>query len=250
METFTGSLAGATTNPAPLITCYRPAPAQHNGHGLVIFPGGGYGALAPHEGKDYAEYFAAAGYTCFVVTYRLGTEGFRHPAMLEDALAAIGTVRARASEWGINPQRIGVMGSSAGGHLAAHSSTAYGRYPGGNSLRPDFTILCYPVIQVRGPYAHTGSRERLIGAEPSEELLAEVACVDAVTPQTPPCFLWHTVEDAAVPVENSIDFAQALRRNNVPFELHIYQKGRHGLGLNTELDWATNCLRWVRELFI
>lgn len=248
MEILTGSLAGALTNPAPALACYRPAPERHNGHGLVILPGGGYGMLAPHEGKGYADYFTEAGFTCFVVTYRLGTDGFRHPAMLEDALAAIGTVRARASEWGIDPQRIGVIGSSAGGHLAAHSSTAYHRYPAGDQVRPDFTILCYPVILMRGPHGHSGSRERLIGADPSETLLSEVACVDAVTPQTPPCFLWHTVEDAAVAVENSFEFAQALRRNNVPFELHIYQKGRHGLGLNADFDWASDCLRWVRGL--
>jgi len=242
-----GHLPNAFTAPAPSIECFLPVPERRNGISLIIFPGGGYGMLAGHEGKAYAEYFADAGITCFVVTYRLGADGFRHPAMLEDALAAIGTIRQRAAEWDIDPHKIGVMGSSAGGHLAAHSLVAYDRYASAVSLRPDFGILCYPVITMQGDYAHAGSRANLLGEEPNPALIDEVAVDRLVTSQTPPCFLWHTGEDAGVPVENSMIFATALRGNHVPFELHIYQKGRHGLGLQAEFPWAEECLRWIME---
>ncbi|MCB0061993.1 MAG: alpha/beta hydrolase [Caldilineaceae bacterium] len=244
---LTGTLPGATTNPAPPIECYLPPAAQRNGTGLIILPGGGYRMLAEHEGKGYADYFVQAGISCFVVTYRLGGNGHRHPAMLEDALAAVHTVRGRAAEWGIDPAKIGIMGSSAGGHLTAHTLVANSRYAENGSLRPDFGILCYPVIRMRGDFVHEGCRANLLGDNPSEALIDEVAVDALVTAETPPCFLWHTVEDAAVPVENSMIFAGQLRKHGVPFELHIYPKGRHGLGLNTELAWGEACLRWIRE---
>ena len=244
---FTGSLPSATTNPAPKIECYLPPVDQRNGIGLIILPGGGYRALAAHEGKGYADYFVQAGICCFVVTYRLGSDGHHHPAMLEDALAAIHTVRSRADEWGVDPTKIGLMGSSAGGHLTAHALVAHDRYRGEINLRADFGILCYPVIQMRGEFAHAGCRTNLLGDDPREALIDEVAVDALVTAETPPCFLWHTVEDASVPVENSLIFAGELRKQNVPFELHIYPKGRHGLGLNTELAWGEACLRWIRE---
>jgi acetyl esterase/lipase len=244
---LTGSLPRATTNPAPPIDAYLPPAEQRTGVGLVILPGGGYRALADHEGTGYADFFVQAGICCFVVTYRLGANGYRHPAMVEDALAAIHTVRSRAAEWGIDPGKIGLMGSSAGGHLTAHTLVGHGRYAADNALRPDFGILCYPVIRMRGDYVHEGCRTNLLGENPPEALVDEVAVDELVTAQTPPCFLWHTVEDAAVPVENSLIFADQLRQNNVPFELHIYPKGRHGLGLNTELAWGDACLRWIRE---
>lgn len=242
------TLPSSTTLAAPAIDYYLPNADQRNGIGLIIFPGGGYGALAEHEGKGYADYFVEAGICCFVVQYRLGTANFRHPAMLEDALAAIYTVRQRAGEWGIDPAKIGVMGSSAGGHLTAHTLVAYGHYASDISLRPDFGILCYPVIAMTGPYCHTGSRTNLLGEGATETLMMDVSPERLVTDQTPPCFLWHTVEDASVPVENSLRFASALRMNDVPFELHIYPKGRHGLGLNTNLGWASACLRWIDEV--
>lgn len=242
---ITSSLPQARTNPAPLIECYLPPAAQRKALGLIIFPGGGYGMLAEHEGRGYADYFVQAGISCFVVSYRLGTQGFRHPAMLEDALAAIYTVRQRAAEWGLDPARIGIMGSSAGGHLTAHTLVAHSRYAADGALRPAFGILCYPVILMSGPNCHTGSRANLLGADLAAERLAEVSPEQQITAQTPPCFLWHTVEDAAVPVENSLSLAAALRAQGVPFELHIYPQGRHGLGLNTELPWARDCLRWL-----
>lgn len=246
-EEITGMLPGATTDAAPAIACYLPPVAERNGVGLVILPGGGYRGLAEHEGKGYADFFVQAGICCFVVTYRLGSNGYRHPAMVEDALAAIHTVRSRAAEWGIDPGKIGLMGSSAGGHLTAHTLVAHKRYATDSSLRPDFGILCYPVIKMRGDFVHEGCRSNLLGETPSEALIDEVAVDELVTGDTPPCFLWHTVEDAAVPVENSMIFAAQLRKHGVPFELHIYPKGRHGLGLNTDLAWGTACLRWIQE---
>lgn len=246
MKTITGELPCGTTNPSPSIECWIPE-RNHRGIGIVIFPGGGYTMLAEHEGRGYAEHFSKAGVACFVVTYRLGSQGFKHPAMLEDALAAIGTVRSCASDFGVDPHKLGVMGSSAGGHLAAHSLVAWGRYEGGISLRPDFGILCYPVITSLGAHAHGGSMVNLTGDNPSEALLDELSCEKHVYADTPPCFIWHTGEDAGVPVENSMLFASALRRHGVPFELHVYAKGAHGLGLGSSFRWEVDCLRWLGE---
>jgi acetyl esterase/lipase len=218
-----------------------------SGVGIIIFPGGGYGGLAAHEGAGYAQFLCSAGVACFVVKYRLGPEGHRHPAMLEDALAAIATVRSRAKEFAINPAKLGVMGSSAGGHLAAHSLVAWQQYESRVSLRPSFGILCYPVIVSHGPHAHQGSIRNLAGEKPSPELLHELSCDKHVCAETPPCFLWHTAEDTAVPLENSTLFAAALRKHSIPFELHLYHKGRHGLGLGAPFDWSKECLRWIEE---
>ncbi len=236
-----------STRPKPTITCYLP---QHNplGIGLVILPGGGYNHLAEHEGKGYAEYFRNAGIACFVVSYRLGPAGFRHPAMLEDALEAMRRVRSAAHEYKLYPHRIGILGSSAGGHLAAHALTAWNNYESEVSLRPNFGILCYPVITSSPPHGHVGSMRQLVGDNPSTEALEILACETHVTPDTPPCFLWHTGEDTAVPLENSVMFAMALRRQGVPFELHLYQEGRHGMGLNAPFDWGGACLRWLNAL--
>ena len=236
------------TRPAPQIDTYKPAAEQHNGAALLIFPGGSYRMLAEHEGRGYAEFFASQGFTCFVVHYRLGAQGHRHPAMLEDALWAIGSVRSRAAEFGLDPQRIGVMGSSAGGHLAAHALVAHGDYASPISLRPDFGVLCYPVVTMLGEHAHAESRGNLLGEAPTDALLAEVSCERRVNADTPPCFLWHTVEDASVPVEHSLLFATALRRHAVPFELHVYEKGPHGMGLETDLPWGRECVRWLSGL--
>ena len=248
MKTITGRMKNASTNPCPRIECY-PAKSHRGGIGLVILPGGGYGSLAQHEGKGYADYFSGKGISCFVVTYRLGTHGHRHPAMLEDALAAVGTVRSRSSEFGINPRRIGIIGSSAGGHLAAHTLASFGHYHRLEKLRPDFGILCYPVIMMRGKHCHRGSRINLAGRKPSKKTMAEISCINQVSARTPPCFIWHTANDPVVPAENSLLFASALKKNGVPFELHVYRHGPHGLGFRTELPWGDECLRWLKELF-
>lgn len=244
---FVGMLPGAQTNPQPKIEAYLPAPAERTDVGLIILPGGGYRGLAEHEGKGYAEFYVKAGISCFVVTYRLGSNGYRHPAMLEDALAAIYTIRSRAEEWGINPNKLGLMGSSAGGHLTAHALVAHNHYQADVSLRADFGLLCYPVITMRGPYVHEGCRSNLLGESPTDALIDQAAVDELVSAETPSCFLWHTVEDASVPVENSMIFAGRLREFGVPFELHIYPKGRHGLGLNTDLAWGAASLRWMQE---
>src|SRR5207244_7355077 len=187
-----------------------------------------------HEGKGYAEWLATNGISCFVVKYRLGgPQGYRHPRMLEDAARAVRFVRSRAEEWKIDPKRVGIIGSSAGGHLA---STLLTHFDAGKpddadiierqSSRPDIGILCYPVITM-GEFTHQGSKNNLLGKDPSPELVRELSNELQVTKQTPPCFIFHTFEDPAVPVENTLQFAAALRKAGVPFDLHIYEHGAH-----------------------
>ncbi len=249
-------LLGSRPEDVPTLTWYPADPAKATGAGVVVFPGGGYRTLAPHEGVGYARWLAANGLHAFVVKYRLGSEGHRHPAMLQDGARAMRLVRAKAAEWGVDPERLGVMGSSAGGHLA---STVLTHFDGGDpshpdpvereSSRPDLGILCYPVISLGAEHGHAGSRENLLGENPTPELVGLLSNQKQVTADTPPCFLWHTWEDATVNVENSILFASALRQNGVRFELHIYEKGGHGLGLGGEARhrWSGNCLAWLAE---
>jgi acetyl esterase/lipase len=223
---------------------------------MLVLPGGGYGGLAGHEGRGYAEWLAANGVTAYVLKYRLGSAGYRHPVMLNDAARALRLIRSRARAEGLDPKRVGIIGSSAGGHLA---STLLTHFDAGvpdaadaverESSRPDLGILCYPVITM-GPFTHPGSKKNLLGEKPDPELVRLLSNELQVTPQTPPCFLWHTVEDQAVPVENTLLFASALRRAGVPMDLHLYEKGRHGLGLpapGREVPaWDVACLAWLR----
>lgn len=187
-DTLHGTLPGATTDPQPTIEVYKPDPAAANSRALVIFPGGGYGMLAEHEGKGYAEWYLKYGYTCFVVEYRLGSAGYRHPCMLEDAAAAVHTVRENASAFGICPEKIGVMGSSAGGHLAASLLVHAETFKEQVNCRPDFGILCYPVISFTEACAHIGSRNNLLGENASPELYEELSCEKQVNAQTPAAF--------------------------------------------------------------
>lgn len=237
----------------PTLTPYLPEPDKATGAAIVICPGGGYGGLAAHEGKDYARFMNEHGIAGFVLKYRLGSGGYRHPVMLQDAARAVRTVRARAGEWKLDPKRIGIMGSSAGGHLA---STLVTHFDAGKpdaadpieraSSRPDAGILCYPVITM-GKFTHQGSKRNLLGDDPAPELVRELSNELQVTKDTPPCFIWHTYEDAGVPVENSLQFADALRQAGVPFDLHIYQRGPHGLGLGTR-DWNPEKRHlWTRD---
>lgn len=221
---------------------------------MVIFPGGGYGGLAAHEGKGYADWLVTNGISCFIVKYRLGSAGYRHPSMLQDAARAVRLVRARAVEWKIDPKRVGVIGSSAGGHLASTLATHFDSgkadaadYIDRHSSRPDIAILCYPVISM-GSNTHAGSRKNLLGDKPDHELIKNLSNERQVTKETPPCFIWHTWEDNAVKVENSLEFASALQRAGVPFDLHVYQKGAHGIGLGKAEPhpWANDCLYWLR----
>lgn len=242
----------------PLLTPFLPDPAQRTGATIIVFPGGGYGFLAPHEGEGYARWLASHGITSYVLNYRVGPDGYKHPAMLHDAARAVRLARHLARAQGLDPARIGVIGSSAGGHLAATIVTQHdpGRADSADpiereSSRPDLGILCYPVVTLQPPHAHAGSRANLLGENPPADLVAALSAETRVTADTSPCFLWHTVEDSAVPVENSLLFAAALRRAGVPFALSIYENGAHGLGLGTPErpapPWATDLLHWLRE---
>jgi acetyl esterase/lipase len=253
---------GNSTNDIPTLTPYLPDAIPQGGTtgaAMVICPGGGYQHLAPHEGNDYALWLNQHGVTCFVLKYRLGLYGYRHPAMLEDAARAVRMVRAHAADWKIDPQRVGIMGSSAGGHLAATLMT---HFDSGNpnaadvierqSSRPDIGVLCYAVISM-GEFSDKGSRKNLLGNNPSPELVKLLSNELQVTTNTPPCFIWTTFEDKTVPMENSLMFAEALRKNHVPFDLHIYQKGAHGMGLGDRTPpfahphpWAADCLFWLK----
>lgn len=243
---------GEADKDIPTLTIFKPAEGTASGAAMVICPGGGYGGLAQHEGKDYAEWLAKHGVTSFVLKYRLGSAGYRHPRMLEDAARAVRTVRSRAGEWKVDPARIGIMGSSAGGHLA---STLLTHFDAGNqsaedpiekqSSRPDLGILCYPVITL-GERTHQGSKRNLLGEKPSDDLVKLLSNELQVTKETPPTFLWHTAEDTAVVPDNSMLFAAALQKHGVPYELHIYEKGRHGIGLADGHPWTEQCLRWLK----
>jgi acetyl esterase/lipase len=242
----------------PTLTPYLPAPDTSMGAAIVVCPGGGYGALAPHEGNDYALYLNQQGVTAFVLKYRLGSYGYRHPAMLQDAARAVRLVRARATEWKVDAKRVGIMGSSAGGHLA---STLLTHYDAGQpnaadaierqSSRPDVGILCYPVITML-EYTHEGSKKNLLGNNPAPELVKSLSNELQVTKDTPPCFVWHTWEDKAVKVENSFAFSYALQKAGVPFDFHVYQQGRHGIGLNDKPPfqhvhpWAHDLVFWLK----
>jgi acetyl esterase/lipase len=246
---------GKGENDIPTLTPFLPDAGRASGAAILVCPGGGYGGLAPHEGKDYALFLNQQGITAFVLKYRLGSHGYRHPAMLEDAARALRLVRARAGQWHVNPGQIGIMGSSAGGHLASTLLTHFdeGRTDAEDpvervSSRPDLGILCYAVISM-GPLTHQGSKQNLLGKNPDPALVKLLSNELQVTEKTPPCFIWHTWEDPVVKVENALEFAAALRRHGVPFDLHIYQKGRHGLGLADKPPFA-NAHPWSRDLIV
>lgn len=260
---WTGDAPGALGKDAkdiPTLTPYFAPQAKLTGASIIICPGGGYAALAPHEGFHYALWLNEQGITGFVLKYRLGSNGYRHPAMMQDVQRAIRYVRANAAKWGLDPDRIGVMGSSAGGHLA---STALTHFDAGDpkaadlidraSSRPNLGILCYPVITM-GADTHSGSKQYLLGDNPDPALVDLLSNEKQVTRGTPPTFIFHTVEDAAVKVENSMNFAAALRRNGVSFAFHLYTKGGHGMGLGSgqwdpdnRHPWTNECALWLKE---
>ncbi len=236
----------------PTLTFYKSS--QPNGSAMVICPGGGYGGLAGHEGKDYALWLNEHGVSCFVLKYRLGSKGYRHPVMLWDVSRAMRWTRAHADRFGIDPHRIGVMGSSAGGHLASTLLTHYDEGDPDNcdpiervSSRPDLGVLCYAVISMKDGLTHQGSKRNLLGDDPEEELVISLSNELQVTAGTPPTFLWSTVEDPVVKVENSMAFATALRKHEVPFAMSLYEKGRHGLGLAGGHPWTQDLLRFFEE---
>ena len=239
----------------PEITYYAPTASPSDG-AVVIFPGGAYRCRAPHEGKDYAEFLAAAGIHAFVVDYRVNPDHYLLPLL--DARRAVRLVRAHAAQYGIDPHKIAVMGSSAGGHLAATVSTYTAPIPhegldeiDDHPFLPDATILCYPVICAPDAdgIRHVGSYEHLLGGR-NPELEPTVDPARNVTDTTPPAFLWHTAEDPAVNVINSYRYATALREHNVSTELHVFPYGHHGLGLAIDrphvAQWSGLLLNWLR----
>jgi acetyl esterase/lipase len=248
---------GTAEEDKPTLTPYVVLEARATGTAVIICPGGGYQHLSmDKEGEQPARWFNSIGVTAFVVTYRLGPK-YHHPNELLDAQHAIRTVRARAAEFGVRPDRIGIMGFSAGGHLAATAGT---HFDDGNasasdpiervSSRPDFLVLCYPVMTFTEPYVHRGSLHALLGENPDPKLVAELSNELQVTARTPPTFLFHTTEDRTVPVENSVMFYLALRRAGVPAEMHVYERGPHGVGLaptdEALSSWPARLADWMR----
>ncbi len=242
----------------PTLTIWLPEREKTTGAAVVVCPGGGYGHLAAdHEGKQIADWLNSFGVAAFVLEYRHRGRGYGHPAPLADAQRAVRTVRARAEAFGVVPKRIGILGFSAGGHLA---STAATHFDAGDpeaedpiervSCRPDFAVLCYAVIALGEPYTHAGSQRNLLGPDAPEELVRSLSSEKQVSPQTPPTFLWHTDEDRGVPPENSVQFYLACRRHGVPAELHVFRTGRHGLGLAADVPgtraWPKLCEHWMR----
>ena len=249
---------GTEPRDIPGVMVYLPAKDKANGAAVVICPGGGYGALAmDHEGLQIAAWLNKHGVAGIILTYRLGPK-YNHPTELHDAQRAIRYTRAHATEWGIDPARVGVMGFSAGGHLASTAGTHFDRgLPDAKdpvdrlSCRPDFMVLMYPVITLAGPYAHGGSRNNLLGKNADPQQVENLSNEKQVSSDTPPTFLAHTSADTGVPPENSVLFYLALSKNKVPVEMHIYEKGRHGLGLGPAdlpyASWPERCIAWMQS---
>lgn len=223
---------------------------------VIVFPGGGYSHRAYHEGEPVALWLNSIGISAFVLEYRVSP--YRYPYPLLDAKRAIRYVRYHAKEWNIDPDRIGVLGFSAGGHLASTVGTHFDLGDANSddpieriSCRPDAMILCYPVISF-GEFRHDGSMRSLLGDNPSQDMITLLSNETQVTADTPPTFLWHTANDSGVPVENSLLFASALSKNKVPFELHVFPDGRHGLGLAQEHPqvkvWTKLCEKWLKSI--
>jgi len=247
-------LSGVTV---PTITPYLPANGTANGTAVVICPGGGYSGLSmENEGSSIAKAFNKIGVTAFVLTYRLPSDDImvdKTIGPLQDAQRAIQMIRQNAANWNINPNKVGIIGFSAGGHLASTAITHFNKAVIENSaninLRPDFGILMYPVITF-GQQAHVGSRENLIGKNPSQELVDLYSNEKQVTANTPPTFLVHAEDDNVVPVQNSLMFYDALLQNKVKAEMHIYQAGGHGFGLHnwtTKDMWFDRLMNWMDE---
>ncbi|WP_142714293.1 alpha/beta hydrolase [Fodinibius sediminis] len=249
---------GSTDLDRPALSVFLPEEEKAVGTGVVIFPGGGYAHLAmDHEGRQVAEWLNDLGIAAFIVKYRLGSR-YNHPNQLNDAQRAIRMVRSRAGEWGIEADRIGILGFSAGGHLASTAGTHFtdGRIDADRPVeqvgsRPDFMILIYPVITMKTDYTHQGSRNNLLGTDPSDELVEQLSNEIQVTQRTPPTFLVHGTNDKGVPVQNSLKFYKSLLEHQVPAEMHLFEDGPHGFGLapdDPELSqWPLLCELWMES---
>ena len=235
---------GVSNVTEPTLTVY---PAPHpNGMAIIMCPGGGYSGLAMHhEGHDMASWFNTQGITYAVLKYRMPNG--HHEVPLSDAEQAIRMVRKHAAEWGVNPQRVGIMGASAGGHLAASLATLYSS----DKTRPDFQILFYPVISMQKGVTHGGSRKNLIGENPSQELEQKYSLERQVSPRTPQAFIMLSSDDDAVPPINGIGYFLALRDHKVPASLHAYPTGGHGWGFRDNFtykrQWTEELEKWLRE---
>ena len=241
----------------PTLTVYAPAAGKANGAAAIVCPGGGYMVLAlDKEGAEFTRWLNDLGVTVFVLKYRIAPQ--QHPAALRDVLRAVRLVRSHAADFGVDPHRIGVVGASAGGHVAASAATLFDAPEGKTgapldavSARPDFAVLLYPVVTMSTAAVHAGSRQALLGPHPTPTLMDHLSLERQVTRQTPPTFLVHTAEDASVPAENSILLYRALIAAGVPTELHLYEKGPHGFGIKPGLgptsDWPKRAEEWMRS---
>lgn len=244
----------------PDLTVFLPAPEKANGAAVMICPGGGYGALAfDHEGNAIAKWLNDNGIAGIILKYRLPSDQImkdKTVGPLQDAQEAMRVIRRHASEWKIDPKRIGVIGFSAGGHLASTISTHYAEkvydVKDNTSARPDFSLLIYPVVSMDTLFTHMGSRNNLLGLKPGNDLVQRFSNELQITADTPPAFLVHSSDDNAVPVMNSIGYYKGLQKNKIPAELHIFQKGGHGYGLatgkGTESSWPDLCMQWLKEM--
>ncbi|MCE7068285.1 alpha/beta hydrolase [Dyadobacter sp. CY326] len=239
----------------PTLSIYLPPAANATGTAIIVCPGGGYGVLVIEwEGYRIAKELNKSGIAAIILKYRLPDEKImtdKSIGPLQDAQQAIKTVRERAKEWNIDPQRIGIMGFSAGGHLAATAGTHYDSTfisnPEKTSLRPDFMVLVYPVISLMDKIGHKGSSSNLIGQSPTQEKVKYFSNELQVKKSTPPTYLTHAGDDTVVPVSNSIKFYEALNANGVPADMHIYAKGEHGYPKTPELgEWFGRCLHWMK----
>jgi acetyl esterase/lipase len=248
---------GADDRDKPALTIYMPPNTTGPMHAVIIAPGGSYTRLSMNnEGRAPANYLNTLGIAAFVLRYRLGPQ-YHHPIELGDAQRAIRTVRARAAEWHIAPDRIGMMGFSAGGHLASSVSTHFDTgNPGAPDpidragSRPDFAVLGYPVISFVEPWTHQGSKTNLLGDGPDPALARSLSSETQVTASTPPAFIYHTTADTVVPVENAVAYYLALRKAGVPAEMHIFRNGPHGTGLAQQdpalAEWPRLLANWLR----
>lgn len=253
---------GTSENDTPTAIVYLPERNQTPSGAIVILPGGGYGHLAmDHEGHQMARWANDLGLAGVIVSYRHRNRGYGHPAPMLDAQRAIRMTRGNAEQWNIDPNKIGIMGFSAGGHLA---TTVLTHFDSGDasatdpwdrlSCRPDFGIVCYAVIAMGEEFTHQGSQKNLLGSDPSAELLRSLSNEKQVTKDTPPCFVWHTAEDKVVPVEHSLRFVSALVGAGVSCELHVFPDGRHGIGLGADIpganQWPDLCRNWLKRLHV
>ncbi|QIP14425.1 alpha/beta hydrolase [Spirosoma aureum] len=243
----------------PTLSVFLPPNGKANGTAVIICPGGGYGVLViKREGYDVAEAFTKMGITAFVLKYRLPSDktmSDKSIGPLQDAQQAIKMIRQRAAEWKIDPKKLGIMGFSAGGHLAATAGTHFSKSlidnPGNVSLRPDFMILVYPVISLSEKMGHSGTRTNLLGITPSPEQISQYSNETHVETSTPPTFLTHAGDDKVVPVANSLVFYEALQRQGIPADLHLYTKGGHGYLKTPAFDeWFGRCLHWLWQMEI